>query len=188
MASQVKRALIIGSNGSEEMELIITSDVLRRAGVEVIIAGLQDEPAIVCRSLASINVDKLFKDVLMETFDAVILPGGLLGSECLQKDSRVGDVLRQHEAAGKIIAAICAGPLAIKAHNISSGGTLTSYPAVKNQFDNSGYTYSEDNVCVWKNLVTSRGPGTTFDFALKLAELLAGTEKAHEVRKAMLLA
>uniref|UniRef100_A0A183BSK6 DJ-1_PfpI domain-containing protein n=1 Tax=Globodera pallida TaxID=36090 RepID=A0A183BSK6_GLOPA len=50
-----------------------------------------------------------------------------------------------------------------------------------------GYAYSEDNVCVYKNVVTSRGPGTAFDFALKLAELLAGAEKAQEVRGALLL-
>uniref|UniRef100_A0A915ELC6 DJ-1/PfpI domain-containing protein n=1 Tax=Ditylenchus dipsaci TaxID=166011 RepID=A0A915ELC6_9BILA len=127
------------------------------------------------------------KNVLYDTFDAVILPGGLQGSEALAQNSHVGEILHKHESQGKILAAICAGPLCFKAHNIFPGATLTSYPAVKDQFEDSGYTYSEDKVVVWKNLVTSRGPGTTFDFAFKLVEMLVGSEKEQEVRKACLL-
>uniref|UniRef100_A0A914HFH0 D-lactate dehydratase n=1 Tax=Globodera rostochiensis TaxID=31243 RepID=A0A914HFH0_GLORO len=182
-----KSVLIIASDGSEDIELIVTSDVLRRAGVDVTIAGLQDQPQIELARKAKLHVDALFKDVLSEQYAAVVLPGGQPGSNNLAADERVGQVLRRHEAAGAIVAAICAAPIALVAHGVAKGGTLTAYPAVKDKITAGGYTYSEDNVCVYNNVVTSRGPGTAFDFALKLAELLAGAEKAQEVRGALLL-
>jgi protein DJ-1 len=95
--------------------------------------------------------------------------------------------LSHHEKAGKIVAAICAAPIAFVSHGIGVGGTLTSYPSFKDKIVGGGYTYSEDKVSVWKNVVTSRGPGTAFDFALKLVELLTTLEKADEVRKGLLL-
>ncbi|KAH7707449.1 DJR-1.1 protein [Aphelenchoides avenae] len=182
-----KTALIIGSNGSEEMELLITSDVLRRGDVDVTIAGLQDESVIECARKARIQVDKLFKEVQDKDYDLVVVPGGP-GHEKIAQDARAGEVLRRHEKAGKLVAAVCAGPIAFKAHGIGTGATLTSYPSKKDELVQAGYKYSEDKVVVWQNLVTSRGPGTTFDFALKLVELLQGGEKAKSVREALLLA
>ncbi|KAF7632800.1 DJ-1_PfpI domain-containing protein [Meloidogyne graminicola] len=181
-----KSALIIGSNGSEDIELIVTSDVLRRAGVNVTIAGLQDENTIICARKAKLHVDVLFKDIIEKEFDAIVLPGGQPGSDNLAKDHRVGKLLQHHEKAGKIVAAICAAPIAFVSHGIAKNGTLTSYPSVKEKIADAGYNYSENKVCVWKNVVTSRGPGTAFDFAIKLAEMLTDEEKAESVKKALL--
>uniref|UniRef100_A0A915M213 D-lactate dehydratase n=1 Tax=Meloidogyne javanica TaxID=6303 RepID=A0A915M213_MELJA len=185
-----KTALIIGSDGSEDIELIVTSDVLRRAGIDVTIAGLQDEKHITLARKAILQVDALFKDVAEKEFDAVILPGGQPGSDNLAKDERVGKLLQRHEKEGKIVAAICAAPIALVSHGIAKkeggGGTLTSYPSVKEKIINGGYNYSEDKVCVWKNIVTSRGPGTAFLFSLKLVEMLTDLEKSETVKKALL--
>ncbi|CAK5085695.1 unnamed protein product [Meloidogyne enterolobii] len=184
-----KTALIIGSDGSEDIELIVTSDVLRRAGIDVTIAGLQDEKHITLARKAILQVDALFKDVAEKEFDAVILPGGQPGSDNLAKDERVGKLLQRHEKGGKIVAAICAAPIALVSHGIAKkegGGTLTSYPAVKEKIIAGGYNYSEDKVCVWKNVVTSRGPGTAFLFSLKLVEMLTDLEKSETVKKALL--
>ena len=183
-----KSALIIGSNGSEDIELIVTSDILRRADVNVTIAGLQDEREIMLARQAKLQVDALFKDVMGADFDAVILPGGQPGSDNLAKDTRVGEMLKRHEKGGKIVAAICAAPIAFASHGVAKGGTLTSYPSVKDKIVEAGYHYAEvEKVCVHNgNVVTSKGPGTAFDFALKLVELLVGAEKAETVKKALL--
>nr|CAD2162095.1 unnamed protein product [Meloidogyne enterolobii] len=105
-------------------------------------------------------------------------------------DERVGKLLQRHEKEGKIVAAICAAPIALVSHGIAKkeggGGTLTSYPSVKEKIINGGYNYSEDKVCVWKNIVTSRGPGTAFLFSLKLVEMLTDLEKSETVKKALL--
>lgn len=81
-----------------------------------------------------------------------------------------------------------AAPTALKAHEIGFGKSITSYPSVELQLTEGGkYVYKQDKVVVDGNIITSRGPGTSFDFALKLVDLLNGKEKASEVAKAMLL-
>ncbi|ROT47636.1 DJ-1 family glyoxalase III [Candidatus Cardinium hertigii] len=183
----MKKALIIGSNGSEEIELIITSDILRCSGIDVTIAGLQDDPMIICSRKTKLQVDSLFKEIAEHLFDAVILPGGQPGSHHLSEDKRVGTLLRHHEQEGKIIAAICAAPLALASHHIAIGGKLTTHDSIRAKMESAGYLYSEEPVCVWKNIVTSRGPGTAFAFALKLVELLIHVQKSKEIGKAMLV-
>lgn len=78
-------------------------------------------------------------------------------------------------------------PTALKAHGVGSGKNVTSYPSVKDKVEGCGYTYKEDNVVVDGNIITSRGPGTAFDFALTIVDKLVGKEKAAEVAKGMLL-
>lgn len=120
-------------------------------------------------------------------FDAVILPGGLGGAKALAESKEVGSLLKQQEASGRIVAAICAAPTALRAHEIGFGKNITSYPSVQGCLVDK-YSYKQDNVVVDGNLITSRGPGTAFDFALTLVDKLIGKEKASEVAKAMLLA
>uniref|UniRef100_A0A914HID2 DJ-1/PfpI domain-containing protein n=1 Tax=Globodera rostochiensis TaxID=31243 RepID=A0A914HID2_GLORO len=129
------------------------------------IVGLQDRPQIELARKAKLHVDSLSKDVLSEQYVAVVLPGGQPGSNNLAADECAGQVLRRHEAAGAIVAAICAALIALVAHGVAKGGTLTAYPAVKDQITAGGYTYSEDNVCVYNNVVTSRGPGVDVTIA-----------------------
>lgn len=182
-----KTALIIVSDGTEQAEAVIPADVLRRAGVDVTIASLQDRKTVICTQKVSINADALLSDVADRTFDVVVLPGGQPGSDNLASDSRVGEILRRQESSGGVIAAICAGPLAIKSHGIAKGATLTSYPLVRDQLKAAGYQYSEESVAVCKNIITSRGPGTAFKFALKIAEHLVGAETARSVCNELLI-
>ncbi|KAI8433436.1 hypothetical protein MSG28_015472 [Choristoneura fumiferana] len=127
----------------------------------------------------------------------VILPGGLEGSERLSKSSVVGTLLKEHEKAGKIVAAICAAPTAFVAHGIGRGKKVTSYPTTKDHITGD-YTYVEgERVVVDDNVVTSRvsayrhseieGPGTAYWFGLSLIQLLAGKEKADAVEKGMII-
>lgn len=96
-------------------------------------------------------------------------------------------MLNAQEQSGRIVAAICAAPLALLAHSIGLGKRITSYPAMKDKLDGK-YEYIDNaDYVVDGQLLTSRGPGTAFVFALKLSELLVGVEKAQEVAKAMLL-
>lgn len=81
---------------------------------------------------------------------------------------------------------ICAGPLVAKAAKINFGKALTSHPSVKGEF--SDYDYKEERVVVSDNLITSRGPGTSFLFALTLVEHIVGKEKRDEIEPPMVLA
>ncbi|CAH8497828.1 unnamed protein product [Heterobilharzia americana] len=109
------------------------------------------------------------------------MPGGMGGSKAMAESTLVGKILKEHEKNNKYIAAICAAPIALESHGILKGKKLTSYPGFKEKLPS--YTYCEDNVVVDDKLVTSRGPGTAFAFAMKLVELLCGDSKAQNLKK-----
>lgn len=96
--------------------------------------------------------------------------------------------MKKQESAGKICAAICAAPTAFLQHGIGSGKTITSYPSMADKFKGTDYKYTEDkSVVVDGKLVTSRGPGTAFDFGLKLVELLVDKKTSDEIKAGMLV-
>ncbi|XP_022122413.2 protein dj-1beta isoform X1 [Pieris rapae] len=184
-----KSALVIIAQGAEEMETVITVDMLRRAGVSVTMAGLDGNSPVLCSRQVTLVPDKSLADALAEKpqYDAVILPGGLEGSDRLSKSDVVGTLLKEHEGSGKIIAAICAAPTAFVAHGVGKGKKITSYPTTKDKIT-SDYTYIEgERVVIDGNFVTSRGPGTAYWFGLSLIELLTGKEKAAQVEKGMII-
>ncbi|VDD94911.1 unnamed protein product [Enterobius vermicularis] len=176
-----KTALVILSGGAEEMETVITVDVLRRGGIEVTLAGLTGKAPVTCSRKIVIEPEVALSDVATKLYDVVVLPGGLQGSEALATSPEVGKILHTHYEKQSIVAAICAAPKALKTHSIAPGCLVTSHPCVKDLLIDAGYKYTEEKVAVSGKVVTSRGPGTTFDFALKLVELLVGPEKVKEV-------
>nr|CDJ90290.1 ThiJ PfpI domain containing protein [Haemonchus contortus] len=181
-----KTALLILADGAEEMEAVITADVLRRGGVEVTLAGLNGPGKVTCARKTVIMPDRDLKDVQSTTFDVVILPGGQPGSNTLAASPVVGQILKAHHKAGKYVAAICAAPISLKSHGIPAA-LVTSHPSVRSQLEEGGFKYSEDRVVVSDLVVTSRGPGTAFEFGLKLVELLVGAEKSKSLISPMLL-
>lgn len=125
--------------------------------------------------------------MLQDTYDVVILPGGLGGTDAFVASSLVGEVLKAQESADRFIAAICAAPLALSAHKIGLGKSITSYPSVKDKLT-ADFKYVDDQIVVQDGkLITSRGPGTAHNFGLKIAEALVGADKAKQVAKGMLV-
>ncbi|XP_020811498.1 protein dj-1beta [Drosophila serrata] len=182
-----KNALVILAPGAEEMELIIAVDVLRRAGIKVTMAGLNGSEPVKCSRDVQILPDIELAKVATDKFDVVVLPGGLGGSNAMGDSSLVGDILKAHEDNGKLIAAICAAPTVLAKHGIATGKSLTSYPSMKEQLVDK-YSYVEGELVVQDgNLITSRGPGTAYNFALKIAEELVGKQKVQEVAKGLLV-
>ncbi|KAJ2682500.1 hypothetical protein H4R19_007118 [Coemansia spiralis] len=193
-ASQTqKKALVFVAEGSEEMETVITVDVLRRAGVQVLLLAVGVSSGLVaCSRGIQIAPDAYLGDdsVKISAFDAVIVPGGVGGTEVIAQNAQVRSILAEFHAQHKIVAAICAGALAIKAAGIQAKAPqplrLTSHPSVRAQLEHD-FVYEDDRVVVDNNLVTSRGPGTTLEFALALVSLLVGDAKAREVAAPMVL-
>lgn len=124
---------------------------------------------------------------MQDAFDVVILPGGMPGTTTLVNSALVGEVLKAQESAGRFIAAICAAPLALSSHKIGLGKSITSYPSVKDKLT-ADFKYIDDQIVVQDDkLITSQGPGTAFQFGLKITEALVGAEKAKQVAKGMLV-
>ncbi|XP_018562008.1 protein dj-1beta isoform X2 [Anoplophora glabripennis] len=181
-----KTALVFLAPGAEEMELVISIDVLRRGGFDVSVAGICDaSPIVKCSRGVSVKPDILLSDA-KGPYDILVLPGGLGGAQSMARCKAVGEMLKQQENESRWIAAICAAPTVLKAHGVGLGKSLTSYPSMKDQLKDD-YKYQEDKVVVDGKLITSRGPGTAYDFALTIIDKLIGKEKASEVANAMLL-
>ncbi|KAL2911990.1 Protein deglycase DJ-1zDJ-1 [Polyrhizophydium stewartii] len=181
------KVLVLVADGSEEMETVISVDVLRRAGIHVHLAAAQDSVEATCSRGVRVTADGLLADVpglAAGGYDAIVLPGGLAGAKTFAASPRVGALLREGEQAGLLVAAI--SPIALKAAGVFRGARITSHPSVRSELD-AVYAYSEDRVVTDGKLVTSRGPGTTFDFALAIVKAICGAAKMHEIAEPMML-
>lgn len=170
--------------GFEEIEAITLVDILRRAGVEVVMAGLDREQVCGAHGI-SIEADALLDEVELSTFDMVVLPGGLPGAEHLAKSEKMQKVLQYFDGDNKLIGAICAAPWALKTAGVLKD-KYTCYPSFEKTIEQEGYV-SDSNVVCDHNIMTSRGPATAMEFSLAIVKELCGEEKYCALRKGLLL-
>ncbi|NP_001268568.1 Parkinson disease protein 7 homolog [Mesocricetus auratus] len=184
-----KRALVILAKGAEEMETVIPVDIMRRAGIKVTVAGLAGKDPVQCSRDVMICPDTSLEDAKKQgPYDVVVLPGGNLGAQNLSESPVVKEILKEQESRKGLIAAICAGPTALLAHEIGFGSKVTTHPGAKDKMMNgSHYSYSESRVEKDGLILTSRGPGTSFEFALAIVEALSGKEAADQVKAPLVL-
>ena len=178
----MSRVLVPLAQGCEELEAITITDLLVRAGVEVTTAGLDDQPVTASRGITIIP-DTSIDTVLNQTFDLIVLPGGLPGADHLRDDENILALLKNHADKGKYIGAICAAPKAVAAAGLLEGKKATAYPGVLEALDNTQIDVKDTAIEIDGKIVTSRGPGTAMDFALTLIELLEGQAKRDEVNR-----
>lgn len=178
------RVIVPLAPGFEEIEAVAVIDVLRRAGVEVVTAGLVPGPITGSHAITLVPETTL-DDARTQRFDMIVLPGGLPGSTHLRDDARVQALLRDLQQRGAYVAAICAAPTALSAAGVTRGKRATSFPGTGAQVECGQYV--EDRVVVDGHLITSRSPGTALEFALTLVQLLVGAAKADQLRRAMLV-
>ncbi len=170
--------------GFEDLEAVTLSDLLRRAGIEVVVAGLQRGLIQGSRGIR-IEPDAYLDDVLTRDFDLIALPGGLPGAEHLRDDARVQALLRKMAAAGRYTTAICAAPMALAQAGLLDGKQATAYPGVLDGLKLANTRSRSDAVVVDGKVVTSQGPGTAMDFALTLIELLTSKAMRHQVESGL---
>ena len=178
MVTSAIQVLIPVADGFEDMEVVSSCDILRRAGLKVVLAGLDAGLVTGGRGLR-LQPDALLTDVLNVDIDVILLPGGHEGVQRLAEYPPLIQLLQERHRRGQIIAAICAAPGLLASHHLLDGRQVTAYPGILDP-QSSDYTYQENAVVVDGPLITSRGPGTAMDFALTLVELLLGPEKRRE--------
>jgi 4-methyl-5(b-hydroxyethyl)-thiazole monophosphate biosynthesis len=174
------RVLVPLANGCEELEAVTIIDLLRRAGIEVVTAGLGDGPVTASRGVVLIP-DRRLDQVLDDDFDMVVLPGGLPGADHLDADPRIHALLQRMAEQDRYTAAICAAPKVLLNAGLLDGHKATAYPGVMDGLMTSGSQYLSDAVVIDGKVVTSRGPGTAMEFALTLIDQLLGAAKRKEV-------
>ena len=172
------KVLVPLAQGCEEIEAVTVIDILRRAGVTVVSAGLDNQPVRASRGVVLVP-DTSLDAVLNDSFDMIVLPGGQPGTDNLMADKRIIALLQKMAQQGKHVAAICAAPSVLASAGLLDGKKATSFPTCLDGFANIDLQTAavvEDG-----NLITSRGPGTAMDFALALAERLVGKAKRRAI-------
>ncbi len=180
------RVLVPLADGFEEMEGIIIIDVLRRANLEVIAAGLHAGPITASRGTKHV-ADALIDDVAGEDFDMIVLPGGAEGARNLEAHPVVTELLQKMRDQDRYIGAICAAPNVLRNHGIVSGDVpFVLHPATLK--DGQGGKYVQNaRLMRHEKITTSIGPGSAFEFALELVEQLCGKEVREKVAAPMYL-
>ena len=180
-----KNVCVLIADGSEEMEVVIVVDVLRRAGVGVFLAGVGEETRMVTTSRGvRIAPDGAWDPAEASRFDALVIPGGIGGTQAMREDASVKQAVREFLQAGKLVASICAGPTVLHEAGALAGKTYTSHPSSRAEL--TAGTWVDQPVVRDGNVLTSQAPGTAFAFALALVELLVSPEIARKVASGML--
>ena len=184
-AGAQKRVLVPIADGSEEIETSCITDTLVRAGAEVTVASVEATTTCTMSRGLKIVADALVTDVSGD-WDLVALPGGMPGAERLRDSDALDAILRKQDARRAPLAAVCASPAVIlKSKGLIDGRQATCYPAPP--FVEALGDVADGAVVRDGHITTSRGPGTSLNFALDLVDQLYGPEKAEELRAQMLV-
>lgn len=178
------KVVVFFATGYEEVEALSVVDVLRRGGVEVIMAGVDGEEVTSGRQI-KVKMDQKAEDIDYDLVDMIVLPGGLPGVDNLFESSLVKEKVLEFKEKNKWLAAICAAPSVLGKLGVLEGETATCYPNFE-QFL-YGATHVTDRTVVSNKIVTGKGAGASLEFALKLLEIVSGKEKADQIKNSMLV-
>lgn len=177
--NSMKKAALFLADGCEEIEALTQVDLLRRAGIQVDTISISDKKTIHGSHDIIFEADMLIKDMDEDGYDAIILPGGGVGTQNLKASDRVISIVQKYAASGRLTTAICAAPTVLGQAGVLKGKHATCYPGCESGL--TGAITSTESVVTDGNIVTSRGVGTAIDFGLKIIELLISKTKAEEI-------
>lgn len=180
----MKTAVLLAT-GFEEVEATAVIDVLRRAGVETVTAALGTQLHVTGAHGLTVVADSLLQDLQPAGLQAVVLPGGMPGSTHLAASAAVRQLCLDVHAAGGIVAAICAAPLALHAAGLLAGRRITSFPSVKDQLP--GTTHTGADVEFDNRILTGKAAGTALAFAAELVARLGLPDQAATIRTSMFI-
>lgn len=175
---------VLLAEGFEEIEALGFTDILRRAGVEVMLTSADNSDSVKGSHGIKVYADIHIDDIDRSTADAVVLPGGLPGAYNLRDSSCVKNLLDYAFANNKIMGAICAAPYVYDTFGYLKGIRATANPGFADKMVNCNFC--TDRVAVDGNFITSQGPGTTHEFAAAFIAKLKDKKLADELIDEML--
>jgi len=181
----MKKVALFLANGFEEIEALGTVDILRRAGIPVQTVSITNEKSVTGAHRITVLADTTFPEANFSGVDVLVLPGGMPGAKNLNEQETLKKKVKEHAEKGKIVAAICAAPMVLGGLGLLEGKKATCYPGFESEL--IGAKVTGDNVSVDKNIVTGKGPGLVFEFALELVETIAGAGTRKEVQEGLLI-
>ncbi len=173
------------AEGFEETEAVSTIDVMRRAGVNVIIVSITGKLIVTGNHNISVQADKLFEDVNYDNISMIILPGGMPGAKNLDNHEGIKQKIKAFYNEGRYLSAICAAPLVFGNLGILDGEKAVCYPGFEKHL--KGADIQKDVVVESGQFITARGPGAALKFGMKIVERLIDKATAEKIGKAMLV-
>ncbi|KAK7400789.1 hypothetical protein VNO78_12096 [Psophocarpus tetragonolobus] len=181
-----KKVLVPIGLGTEEMEAVILIHVLRRAGADVTVASVEPQLQVEAAKGIKLVADTDISTCSDEIFDLVALPGGMPGSARLRDCDVLRKITCKQAEENRLYGAICAAPaVTLLPWGLLKKKKITCHPAFYDKLPT--FWAVKSNLQVSRGLTTSRGPGTTYQFALSLAEQLFGESIAKEVAELLLM-
>jgi len=179
-----KTVLVVCADGSEDIELVCITDVLRRAKADVTLATINASNETTFARGLKIVADVVIDDVKGKAFDCIAIPGGMPGAKNLAANETFVAMLKEHAKQKRLYAAICASPaVVLHAHGLLSGKKATCYPSLADKMTGR----VDERVVVDGNVITSQGPGSSIEFALAIVEHLYDANLAKTLSEQMVV-
>lgn len=175
----MKKIGIFFAEGFEEIEALTVVDICRRCDLDIEMVSAYGEAQVLGSHGILVKMDKTLAEADFASYDMLVLPGGGKGTQGLEACAPLMEKIDEFYAAGKYIAAICAAPSIFGHRGILKGRKACSYPAFESHLE--GATVTAGPVEVDGNVITSRGMGTSIDFALAIAEIFCGKQAADDM-------
>ncbi len=181
----MKKVALFLAEGFEEIEALGTVDILRRAEIPVETVSITNDKEVSGAHYIKVTADKTFDELDFSSIDMIVLPGGMPGAKNLNEHEELKKHIEDFVKNDKLVAAICAAPLVLGGMNLLDGKRATCYPGFEPEL--IGAKITNENVTVDGNIITGKGPGLVFDFALQIVETVAGIGVKQEVQQGLLL-
>ena len=174
--------VILLGNGFEDIEALAPCDILRRGGLEVVLAGVNGGTVISGRGV-TVKADCTAEEISCDDMQQLIIPGGLGGVESIKASSTAMELIKQAAHKSIPIAAICAGPTILSGLGLLDGKMAVCHPDFKDVL--ACKEYADQNVVISGSTITGRAAGASLAFGFAILESLRGKEITDTVKKGM---
>ena len=179
----MSKVYVFLADGFETVEALAPVDVMRRAGLDVVTVSIMESKNVLSAQNVPVVADIMFGDAWCDDADALVLPGGGVGTDNLSAHEELRALLAKANSKGTLIAAICAAPMVLGRVGILQGHKATCYPGCESDLFGAEYTATQVEEC--GNIITGCGPGASFDFGFAIVERLCGGDVVATLRSQM---
>lgn len=175
------KGIILLNNGFEDVEAIATIDVIRRAGISIETFSL-DDVNITTQTGINMKSEKLYKDIKLDSYDFLVIPGGGAVFKYLHKRNEVSEIIKNFAEKKKLVASICAAPSLVGKLGYFKNKKFTCFPGCEEGIEGK---YTGNGVEVVENFITAKSMAYAIDFSLEIVRYLLGKEVAKKVEKSI---
>lgn len=180
----MSRVGIFFADGCEEIEGLSVVDICRRANIEIVTISIMGRTKVTGSHQIIFETDEIFENIDFKKLDGVILPGGMPGTKHLAAHAGVGQTIKEFAEKEKLVAAICAAPSVLGEAGLLKGKKAVCHIGFEEKLLGAEVLF--EKVITDKNIITSRGMGTAFDFGIEIVKYFTNQEIVEDVKKHMI--